>query len=195
MIDSHALVWPLGRIDDEVDNEALTPVGRGSELSNEAPSLLDEEESPPKVAEPSDAGTLEQDVVVLVTPSKVAKPLDAGISEEEDTATPVNVARKVIRLTLVDETKPLVEGDWVSDKDIISCLKHKLYHNEISEPHSWTMALTYIVSRLNIMKKCKGSQGLGHTTTRVAWRRRHMFIINSDDRGGLYWFVPWTTEC
>ena len=70
-----------------------------------------------------------------VTPSKVAEPSGASISEEEDTAaTPVSVARKVTHRMPMDETKPLVVGDWLSDKDIIAWLNHKLYRNEIGEP-------------------------------------------------------------
>ena len=66
---------PPGLIEDEVGTYvALVLVGWVSELSNEAPSLLDEEASPPRVAEPLDAGTPEQDIVVTVTPSKVAEP-------------------------------------------------------------------------------------------------------------------------
>ena len=50
-----------------------------------------------------------------------------------------------------------------------------LYHNEVSEPWAWTMA-TYIVSRLNIMRKYEDSKGTSHTTVGWAWRRRHIFI-------------------
>ena len=75
--------------------KALVLANRVSELSNEVPSLFDEEESVPTVAEPLDAGAPEQDGVVPMTPSKVAEPSDAGISEEEDTAIPVTVAWKV----------------------------------------------------------------------------------------------------
>ena len=50
-------------------------------------------------------------------------------SEEVDTAIPVTIARKVTRCTPIDETKPLVVGDWLSDKDILAWLNHKLYYN------------------------------------------------------------------
>ena len=50
--------------------------------------------------------------------------------------------------------------------------------NEIGELRVWTTAVTYIVSRLNIMKKYKGNQGIGHTIVGLAWRRRHIVIIN-----------------
>ena len=59
----------------------------------------------------------------------------------------------VTRHTPIDQTKPLVVGDWLSDKDIIAWLNHKLYHNQVGEPWAWAMAVTHIVSRLNIMRK------------------------------------------
>ena len=89
------------------------------------------------------------------------------------------------RQTPVDETKPLVVGDWLSDKDILAWLHDKLYHNEVDEPWVWTSAVTYIVSRLNIMRKYEDSKGTSHTTVGLAWGRRHIFIVNSNDREGL----------
>ena len=163
---------PPGPVEDEVDSyEALVLAGRVSELSNTA--------------------TPEQDAVVpvLAPPSNVAKPLMAGISEEEDIAIPVAPARMATRRTPVDETKPLVVGDWLSDKDIVAWQNDKLYHNEVEEPRAWTMAVTYIASCLNRMRKYEDSKGNNHKTVRLAWRRRHMFIVNSDDREGLHWFL------
>ena len=85
-------------------------------------------------------------VPVLATPSNVAKPSDAGIFEEEDTTIRVAPARMATRRTPVDETKPLVVGYWLSDKDILAWLNDKLYYNEVEEPRAWTMAVTYIAS-------------------------------------------------
>ena len=45
-------------------------------------------------------------------PSNVVKPSDAGISEEEDIAIPVATSWMTTREMPVDETKPLVVGDW-----------------------------------------------------------------------------------
>ena len=51
---------PPGRVEDEVDTyEALVLASTVSALSNEAPSLFDEEDSPPKVAESLDTGISE----------------------------------------------------------------------------------------------------------------------------------------
>ena len=100
---------PRGPVEDEVDSyEVFVLAGRVSELSN--------------------AATPEQDAVVpvLATPSNVAKPLIAGISEEEDTAIPVAPTRMATHRTPVDETKPLVVGDWLSDKDIVAWLNDTL---------------------------------------------------------------------
>ena len=180
---------------------------RVSALSNEAPSLFDEEHSPPKLAEPSDAGapeeclvvpltlpkvvepsdaaTPEQDTVVPVAPSKVAELSDA-CTPKEDPAVPHIVAWKVTRSTPIKETEPLVVGDWLSDKDIATWLIDKLYHNEIGEPRAWTRAVIYIVPHLDKMTKYKDSQA---TRSGLAWRRRHIFIVNSDDKEELHWFV------
>ena len=83
------------------------------------PSLFDEEDSPLRVAELSDTGTPEQDTVALVTPCTIAEPSDASISKAQYIAIYVSVARKVTHHTPVNETKPLVVGHWLSDKDII----------------------------------------------------------------------------
>ena len=135
-------------------------------------------------------------VPVVVTPSNVAKQSDAGIFEEENTAILVAPARMATRQTPVDETQPLVVGGWLSDKDILVWLHDKLYHNEVIEPRAWTATVAYIVSCLNIMRKYEDSTGTSHTTVRLAWRHRHIFVVNSDDREGPHWFVVlWTAEC
>ena len=36
----------------------------------------------------------------------------------------------------VDETKPLVVGYWLSNKDILAWLNDKPYHNEVEEPRA-----------------------------------------------------------
>ena len=128
-------------------------------------------------------------VPVLATPSHVAKPLIAGISEEEDTAIRVAPARMATCRTPVDETKPLVVGDWLSDKDIVAWLNNKLYHNEVEEPRAWTMAVTYIASCLKRMRKYEDSKGNNHTTVDLAWRQHHIVTVNSDEREGLHWFL------
>ena len=116
-------------------------------------------------------------------------PPHAGISEEEDTAILVGVGLKVTRCTPINETKLLVVGDWLSDKDIVAWLSNRLYHNEITEARAWPTTVTCIVSRLNIMKKYDGNKGISHTIVGLAWTHRPIFIVNSDDREGLHWFV------
>ena len=39
------------------------------------------------------------------------------------------------------------------------------------------------------MRKYEDSKGTNHTTIGLAWRRRHIFIVNSDDREVLHWFL------
>ena len=77
----------------------------------------------------------------------------------------------------------------MSNKDTLAWLHDKLYHNEANEPRAWTVAVAYIVSRLNIIVKYKHNKGTSHTTVGLAWRRCHIFIVNSDGRKGLHWFV------
>ena len=125
---------------------------------------------------------------VPATASNVAKPSDAGISEEEDTAIPMAPARMATRQTPVDETKPLVVGDWLRTRTFLrgfttSCTTMR------SMSHRRATAVTYIVSRLKIMRKYEDSTGTNHTTVGLACRRRHIFIVISDDRKGLHWFV------
>ena len=160
---------PPNPAEDEVDTcEALVLASRLSELSNVA--------------------TPESDAV-LVTRSKVAEPSDAGICEEEDIAIRVTIARMVTRHTPVDDTKPLVVEDRLTDKDILAWLHDKLYHNDVNEPRAWTAAVTYIVSRLNIMSKYEDGKGTSHTTVGLASRHCHIFVVNGDDREGLHCFV------
>ena len=61
-----------------------------------------------------------------------------------------------------------VHNKWFHNK--------KLYHNEVDEPRAWTAAVTYIVSRLNIMRKYKDSKGTSHTTVGLAWKCCHIFM-------------------
>ena len=91
-----------------------------------------------------------------------------------------------LRVAQLHETKPLVVGDCLSDKDILAWLHDKLYHNEVSEPLAWTTAVTYIVPRMNTMRKYEDNTGTSHTTVGWAWRRRHKSIVYSDDREGLH---------
>ena len=49
--------------------------------------------------------------------------------------------------------------------------------------------MAYLVSRINIMKKYEGSQAINHTIVGLAWWRRHIFIVSSDHREGVHWFV------
>ena len=133
-------------------------------------------------------------VPVLATPSNVAKPLISGISEEEDTAIPVAPARMATRRTPVDETKPLVVGDWLSNKDIVAWLNDKLYHNEAEEPRAWTMAVTYIASRLKRMRKYEDSNGSNHKTVRLACggSATYLLLMVTIAKGSIGFFVPLT---
>ena len=61
----------------------------------------------------------------------------------------------------------------------------EVYHNEIDEPRAWSLALLYI-KRLS---KCMQTVESGERMASMRWCRRHIFVINSDDKEGLHWFV------
>ena len=90
------------------------------------------------------------------------------------------------RSSIADETTPLVEGDWLVDKDIPAWLTDKLYHNYVGESRPWSMAVTYIVTRLKKMKRYEANMAIRGG---LAWRRPHIFIVNSDNVRGFHWFV------
>ena len=90
------------------------------------------------------------------------------------------------RSSIADETTPLVEGDWLVDKDIPAWLTDKLYHNYVGESRPWSMAVTYIVTRLKKMKRYEANEAIRGG---LAWRRPHIFIVNSDNVRGFHWFV------
>ena len=83
---------------------------------------------------------------------RVAEGLDASFFEE-DTTVPVPVAWRCTRKSHVANTTLVVEGDWLSDKDIAAWLTHKSYHNEVGALWAWAMAVTCVVSHLQTMKK------------------------------------------
>ena len=56
---------------------------------------------------------------------------------------------------------------------------------EIDEPRAWTMAVLYI-KRLS---KCMRIVESGTTLDNMAWCRRHIFVVNIDDKEGAHWFV------
>ena len=51
------------------------------------------------------------------------------------------------------------------------------------------MAVTYIASYLQRMRKYEDSKGNNHTTVCLAWRQHHIFIINRDNGEGFRWFL------
>ena len=93
--------------------------------------------------------------------------------------------RKVVAGSDPWRNKPFGVGDWLSDKDILCWLNQELYHMEIYEPHVWTLVVAYIkrVSKWMQIIEC------GSTLDGMAWCRDHIFVVNSDDKEGLQWFV------
>ena len=46
--------------------------------------------------------------------------------------------------TIPSEMDPLMEGDWLMDKDMSCWVNQELYHMEIDEPCAWTLDLSHI---------------------------------------------------
>ena len=81
----------------------------------------------------------------------------------------------------------------VSGKHITAWLTDKLYHIEVGEPRAWTMAMIYVVSRLQKMKKYESTQAtcvvcLGGGTT-------YLLLIVMTVKGSTSLFVPWIALC
>ena len=97
---------------------------------------------------------------------------------------PPNPQRRT-RSTIPSETTPLGVGDWLTDKDILCWLNQEVCHNEIDEPRAWTLALLYIKRLSKYMQRVES----GERMTNMRWCRRHIFVVNSNDKEGLHWFV------
>ena len=90
-----------------------------------------------------------------------------------------------IRSTIPSETTPLGVGGWLTDKDIVCWLNQELCHMEIDEPRAWTLALLYIKRLSRYMQRVESGTRLANMT----WCHRHIFVVNSNDKEGLHWFV------
>ena len=97
---------------------------------------------------------------------------------------PPNPQRRT-RSTIPSETTPLGVGDWLTDKDILCWLNQEVCHNEIDEPRAWTLAVIYIKRLSKYMQRVES----GERMTNMRWCRRHIFVVNSNDKEGLHWFV------
>ena len=94
-------------------------------------------------------------------------------------------SRRRTRRTIPSETTPLGVGDWLTDKDILCWLNQELCHMKIHEPRAWALAVVYIKGLSNCMRMVESGTTLGN----MAWCRRHIFVVSSDDKEGLHWFV------
>ena len=87
--------------------------------------------------------------------------------------------------TIPSETTPLGVGDWLTDKDIVRWFNQEVCHNEINEPRAWTLALLYIKRLFSCMERVESGTRLAN----MSWCRRHIFVVHSNDKEGLHWFV------
>ena len=89
------------------------------------------------------------------------------------------------RNTIPSETTPTGLGDWLTDKDIVCWLNQEVCHNEIHEPRAWSLALLYIKRLSKYMQRVESGERMAN----MRWCRRHIFVVNSDDKEGLHLFV------
>ena len=97
---------------------------------------------------------------------------------------PPNPQRRT-RSTIPSETTPLGVGDWLTDKDIVCWLNQEVCHNEMDEPRAWTLALLYIKRLSKYMQRVESGERMAN----MRWCRRHIFVVNFNDKEGLHWFV------
>ena len=93
---------------------------------------------------------------------------------------PPNPQRRT-RSTIPSETTPLGVEGWLTDKDILCWLNQEVCHNEIDEPRAWTLTLVYIKRLSKYMQRVE-REGMAN----MRWCRRHIFVINSDDKEELH---------
>ena len=55
----------------------------------------------------------------------------------------------------------------------------------MDEPRAWTLAVLYIKRLSKYMQRVES----GERMTNMRWCRRHIFVVNSNDKEGLHWFV------
>ena len=109
------------------------------------------------------------------------------VKGKKASAPPVDppTSKRCTRSTIPSKTTPLGVGDWLTDKDIVCWLNQELRHMEIDEPLAWTLALLYIKRLSRYMQRVEPGERLAN----MRWCRRHIFVVNSDDKEGLHWFV------
>ena len=94
-------------------------------------------------------------------------------------------SKRRTRSTIPSKTTPLGVGHWLTDKEPVWWLNQEVSHMEISEPRVWTVALLYIKRLLRYMQRVEP----GTRVANMTWCRRHIFVGNSNDKGGLHCFV------
>ena len=94
-------------------------------------------------------------------------------------------SKRRTRSTIPSEITPLWVGDWLTNKDIVCWLNQEVCHNESDEPRAWTLALLYIKRLSGYMERVESGTRLAN----MRWCRRHIFVVNSDNKAGLHWFV------
>ena len=122
-----------------------------------------------------------------VLPSAPPPPPKVKGTKALPTATIVDPAtsKRRTRSTIPSEATLLGVGDWSTDKDIVCSLNQELCHMEISEPRVRTLALLYMKRQSKYMQSVESGTSLAN----MRWCRRPIFVVTSDDKEGLHWFV------
>ena len=123
----------------------------------------------------------------VVAGSDVDSDADVPRKKALPSAPPVKppTSKRRTRGTIPSKTNPLGIGDWLTDKDILCWLNQELYHTEIDEPRVWTLAVIYVNRVPKWMQIVDG----GSTLDNMACCRCRTFVVNSDDKEGLHYFV------
>ena len=114
---SHQAYMALGRY--KMYNNIENMAKKHAKNVDGEPRLIDEEEPP--------------------YPPRGAQLLDASYSKE-DAVVPIMASWGCPCMSRVSDMTPIVEGDWLSDKDIMAWLTNMLCDNEVGEPHAWVLA-------------------------------------------------------
>ena len=95
-------------------------------------------------------------------------------------------SKRRTRRTIPSKVTFFGAGDWLLDKDILCWLNQELCHMEIDEPCG-TLAVLYIKRLFTCMRIVESAT----TQNDMAWCRRHIFVVNTNDKEGAHWFcVP-----
>ena len=84
-----------------------------------------------------------------------------------------------------ERNNPFGDGRLVDRQGYRVLDDQEVCHNEIDAPHAWTVAVLHIKRSSRCMQRVECRRRLDNMT----WCRRHISVVNSNDKEGLHWFV------